>query len=238
MESNFLKLQTVRNLKKSQIEAFFLSNIATLKVLSNSNNVEYLADDLFRLEEKMDITPDKEFPVNDELVKDTIQPYERFFKSLTKEYGYEDIMLIAAKSGQVIYTAAKQKDFGTNLKNGPLKSSALGEIWETTIKNKRATYVDMKPYAPTNNEPMLFLGIPLIIDDEINSVLVLKIAGSSINKVMQTRVGYGATQEDYLVGKDYLMRSDSYLDPKQHTIISSFSNPKMGSINTVPVNNA
>ncbi len=84
MESNFLKLQTVRNLKKSQIEAFFLSNIATLKVLSNSNNVEYLADDLFRLEEKMDITPDKEFPVNDELVKDTIQPYERFFKSLIK----------------------------------------------------------------------------------------------------------------------------------------------------------
>ncbi len=238
MQSNFLKLTTVRNLKKSQIEAFFLNNIATLKVLSNSNNVEYLADDLFRLEEKMDITPTKEFPIQNPLVKDTIAPYERFFKSLIHEYGYEDIMLISSNNGQVMYTAAKSKDFGANLKNGELKSSALAEVWKTTIKNKRATYVDMKPYAPSNNEPMLFLGIPLTIDDEINSVLVLKIAGSSINKVMQTRVGYGTTQEDYLVGKDYLMRSDSYLDSKNHTIISSFSNSVAGSINTIPVNNA
>jgi len=238
MESNFSKLKTVRDLKKAQIEEFFLNNIATLRVLSNSNNVEYLADDLFRLEEKMDITPSKEFPINDSLVKDTIEPYERFFKSFIKEYGYEDIMLISAGNGQVLYTAAKQKDFGTNLKTGPLKSSALEEVWAKTIKNKRATYVDMKPYEPTNNKPMLFLGIPLTVDDEINSVLVLKIAGSLINKVMQRRVGYGKTQEDYLVGKDYLMRSDSFLDPKYHSINSSFSNPKLGSINTVPVNNA
>jgi methyl-accepting chemotaxis protein len=238
VESNFSKLKTVRDLKKSQIEDFFLTNIATLKVLANSNNVGYLADDLFRLEEKMDVTPNKSFPINDPLVKETIEPYEKFFKSLIKEYGYADVLLINASSGQVTYSAKKEKDFGTNLKNGSLKSSSLGEVYLKTIKNNRATYVDMKPYLPSNNEPMLFLGIPINIDDELNSILVLKIAGSSINKVMQKRVGYGKTQEDYLVGKDYLMRSDSYLDSKNHSIINSFSNPNQGSINTVAVNNA
>jgi methyl-accepting chemotaxis protein len=238
MENNFSQLKTVRDLKKSQIEEFFLTNIATLNVLSNSNNVEYLVDDLFRLEEKMEVTPNKEFPISDPLVQETIEPYEKFFKSFIKEYGYKDILLINAASGQVTYSAKKQKDFGANLKNGALKSSALAEVYLSTLANNRATYVDMKPYEPSDDEPMLFLGIPILIDGEVNSVLVLEIAGSSINKVMRTRVGYGDTQEDYLVGKDHLMRSDSYLDKKNHSILSSFANPQLGSINTEPVKNA
>jgi methyl-accepting chemotaxis protein len=114
----------------------------------------------------------------------------------------------------------------------------LAEVYLSTLANNRATYVDMKPYEPSDDEPMLFLGIPILIDGEVNSVLVLEIAGSSINKVMRTRVGYGDTQEDYLVGKDHLMRSDSYLDKKNHSILSSFANPQLGSINTEPVKNA
>jgi methyl-accepting chemotaxis protein len=238
MQSNFSKLKTVRDLKKSQIEEFFLKNIATIKVISMSNNVEYLADDLYRLEEKMDLTPQKSFPVADPLVQDTIEPYERFFKSFVEEYGYADVLLINASTGQVTYSAKKQNDYGTNLKTGKLQSSALAKVFNQTLKNKRATYVDMEPYAPSNNEPMLFLGTLVYDEGELNSVLVIKIAGSSINEVMQKRVGYGKTQEDYLVGKDHLMRSDSYLDRKNRSILSSFANPKQGSIDTVPVNNA
>ena len=238
MQSNFSKLKTVRDLKKSQIEEFFHKSIATIKVISKSNNVEFLADDLYRLEEKMDLTPLKSFPIKDPLVEETIEPYERFFESFVKEFGYADVLLINATTGQVTYSAKKGKDFGTNLKTGNLKSSALAEVFNKTLKNKRATYVDMKPYAPNNNEPMLFLGAIVNVEDELNSVLVIKIAGSSINQVMQKRVGYGQTQEDYLVGKDHLMRSDSYLDKKNHSILHSFSNPKQGSINTVPANNA
>jgi len=238
MQSNFSKLKTVRDLKKIQIEDFFRKNIATINVISKSNNVEYLADDLYRLEEKMDLTPKKSYPIKDPLVQETIEPYERFFKSFVSEYGYADVLLINATTGQVTYSAKKGKDFGANLKTGKLKSSALAEVFNATLKNKRPTYVDMKPYKPNNNEPMLFLGTTVNVDDELNSVLVIKIAGSSINKVMQERVGYGKTQEDYLVGQDHLMRSDSYLDKKDHSILNSFNNPKQGSINTIPVNNA
>jgi methyl-accepting chemotaxis protein len=238
MQSNFSKLTTVRDFKKSQIEEFFQTNIATLKVISQSNNVEYLVDDLYRLEEKMELNPKGAFPISDPLVDETIEPYERFFKSFVKEYRFEDILLINAQTGQVRYSVKKRKDYGTNLKNGPLKSSALAEVYRQSIKNDRATYVDMKPYAPSENAPMLFLGIPVKIEGELNSVLVVEIAGSSINHVMQKRIGYGKTQEDYLVGKDHLMRSDSVLDKKNHSILHSFANPKTGSINTVQVNAA
>ena len=238
MDSTTSKLKMVRDMKKSQIEEFFIHNIATLEVIAKSNNVEYLADDLYRLEEKMELNSNGKFPIQDSLIEETIEPYERFFKSFIKEYNYEDVLLINVESGQVRYSAKKLQDYGTNLKTGTLKSSALAEVYNKTIKNKRATYVDMKPYLPSANEPMLFLGIPIMLEDEFNSVLVIKIAGSSINHVMQKRIGYGTTQEDYLVGQDYLMRSDSFLDPKRHSIINSFNNPKEGSIKTIQVKNA
>jgi methyl-accepting chemotaxis protein len=49
---------------------------------------------------------------------------------------------------------------------------------------------------------------------------------------MQFRAGYGKTQEDYLVGPDFLMRSDSYLDPKNHSVKASFANPQRGKCDT------
>jgi len=238
MQSNFSRLTTVRDFKKSQIEEFFRANIATLKIISMSNNVEYLVDDLYRLEEKMELNPSGSFPISDPLVHETIEPYEHFFKTFIKEYKFEDILLINVETGQVRYSAKKLKDYGTNLKTGTFKSSALAEVFRQTIKNDRATYVDMKPYVVNGNAPMLFLGIPVKVEGELNSILVLEIAGSSINHVMQKRIGYGKTQEDYLVGQDHLMRSDSVLDKKHHTILNSFANPKTNTINTQQVNAA
>jgi len=238
LDGNSRKLETVHDLKKTQMEKFFLGTMATISVLSKSNNVEYLADDLYRLEEKMDFFPEKDFPVNDLLAQDTIEPYERFFKSAVAEFGYEDILLINVNNGQVTYSVKKGQDFGANLKVGKYKTSTLAEVWANTIASEKPTFVDMKPYAADDNKPMMFLGAPVYVEDELNSILVFKISGSSINKIMQERIGYGKTQEDYLVGSDHLTRSDSVLNPKKHSILSSFSNPKANSINTVPVLNA
>jgi methyl-accepting chemotaxis protein len=42
----------------------------------------------------------------------------------------------------------------------------------------------------------------------------------------------GETGETYLVGNDNLMRSDSYLDPANHSVVASFKNPDKGSVDT------
>ena len=44
--------------------------------------------------------------------------------------------------------------------------------------------------------------------------------------------GLGETGETYLVGPDHLMRSDSYLDPKNHSVIASFRKPETGMVET------
>jgi methyl-accepting chemotaxis protein len=42
----------------------------------------------------------------------------------------------------------------------------------------------------------------------------------------------GETGETYLIGADKLMRSDSYLDPTHHSVIASFKNPVLGTVDT------
>jgi methyl-accepting chemotaxis protein len=55
---------------------------------------------------------------------------------------------------------------------------------------------------------------------------------------MEQRSGMGETGEVYLVGPDYLMRSDSYLDPQGHSVAASFANPQQGSVRTDAVRRA
>ena len=114
----------------------------------------------------------------------------------------------------------------------------LGEVWKKVIKEQRTLFVDMKQYSPSNNEPALFLGTPVKIDDKLEAVLVFQISDKQINNIMNFRKGYGKTQEDYLVGEDFLMRSDSYLSPQTHSLRASFKNPKMGTCNTEATVNA
>ncbi|MEK6658746.1 MAG: methyl-accepting chemotaxis protein, partial [Campylobacterota bacterium] len=62
--------------------------------------------------------------------------------------------------------------------------------------------------------------------------MIFKIDNMSIKNIMQYRQGYKESQEDYLVGGDKLMRSDSYLDAINHSLEASFSNPSKGSVDT------
>jgi len=78
----------------------------------------------------------------------------------------------------------------------------------------------------------MFLGAPIITDGEMKSIIVLQISDAMINKIMQFKKGYGDSQEDYLVGQDKLMRSDSFLNKETHSLKASFANPSTGTIDT------
>ncbi len=223
VKTSYNGLTSARDGKKKQIETFFSERVGDIKVLAKSSNVFELVNDLESLDSKIDTNPAGKFPVNNPLVKKITASYEEFFQNYAKEYGYYDIFLIDPKSGQILYTQAKESDYGENLKTGSLRNSGLGEVFSSTMANKRATFVDMKPYAPSNGAPAMFLGMPVTMEGSIKAVLVFQISDRAINNIMQFRAGYGDSQEDYLIGSDKLMRSDSYLDPKGHSLLASFS---------------
>jgi len=232
VDKNQAMLSTVRDMKKNQIQSFFNERIGDIKVLAEVQNLRTLTEDMNGLDNLMVVDGTKPFPIDHPLVKGATAPHENFFQNYVKEYGYYDLFVIDKKDGHVIYSAAKESDYGANLTTGSLKDSGLGEVFHKVKELKRPVFTDMKPYAPSKGEPAMFLGAPIIIDGDFEAVLVFQISDSSISKIMNHREGYGKTQEDYLVGPDKLMRSDSILRKETHSLRASFANPSTGSADT------
>ncbi len=238
MKKSYDGLTSARDSKSEQIQNFFSERIGDINVIAKSKDVKDLVEDLIYVHEELQVKGHENYPVNNPLAKEKTQPHEEFFQSYAKEYGYYDLFIICAKHGHVMYSQAKESDYGANVGSGSLKDSGLGEVYRKVKELNRPVFVDMKPYAPSADAPAMFLGAPVYSNGVMKSIVVLQISDASINKIMQFRKDYGDSQEDYLVGQDKLMRSDSFLDPKNHTLKASFANPSTGNCDTEASRNA
>ena len=153
------------------------------------------------------------------------------FTRIMNNNGYYDIFLIA-EDGDVVYTVAKESDLGENLLTGQLKNSGLADVLRGT-QSQEISFADFKLYAPSGNKPAAFMAGPVVDEDGTRcGVVAIQVPLDQVNAIMQAREGFGKTQEVYLVGSDKLMRSDSYLDPTNHSVEASFANPGKGSVDT------
>lgn len=158
---------------------------------------------------------------------------ESYFLSKFKtDGGYYDLFLIDP-AGLCFYSVEQESDYNTNLLTGKYKDSGLGKLVKTVLGTKTFGFADFAPYAPSNGEPASFIAEPVLSPDGTVQVIVaLQISLEAINKVMNERTGMGKSGETYLVGPDYLMRSDSFLDPAKHSVKSSFAHPEIGAVKT------
>jgi len=238
LKESYKSLMTSNEIKKAQLEEFFQFRANDIKVLARSKNITSLVNDLNGLDETLNIDPKGSFPVDNPAIKEITQPHEKYFKEYVKDYGYYDIYLIDPVDGHIIYSQAKKSDYGANLISGSLKYSPLGNVFSKALKNDKPVYTDMKPYTPNAGKPTMFLASPVFDGDKKIAILVFQISNTAIKKIMQFRKGYGDTQEDYLVGQDKLMRSDSFLNPKEHSLEASFANPSTGKVDTIATQKA
>ena len=238
VENSYNRLTSARDSKKEQIHNFFEQKRKDIHVLSDSEDIQLLVNDLIFIHKELEVKSNEKYPTNNKLTQEKTAPHEKFFKEFVEDYDYYDIFLVCAEHGHVMYTQAKESDYGENLSSGYLRDSGLGEVWRKVKELKRTVFVDMKPYQPSNNAPAMFIGTPVYTNGEFKSVLIFQISDKAINKVMHFRKGYGESEEDYLVGSDKLMRSDSYLDTKNHSLNASFANPSLGKVDTEASNNA
>ncbi len=154
-----------------------------------------------------------------------------FFAKYIEKYGYYDLFLIAP-NGYCFYTVAHEPDYHTNLANGKYASSNLGALVRRVLKSRKFGMADFAPYAPSKGEPAAFIAQPVMSQGKVQLVVALQLSLDAINDIMQQRAGLGKTGETYLVGPDKLMRSDSYLDPKHHSVKASFADPILGKVDT------
>lgn len=137
------------------------------------------------------------------------------FNKFATEYNLYDIFMVDMQ-GNIIYTDFKEKDFATNLYNGPYSKSGLARAFKKAIKLEegKIAFDDFEPYEPSYNMSAAFIATPIIIDGEKRGALIFQFPIAEINKVMSfngqyEKAGLGNSGETYLVGQDFLMRNDS-----------------------------
>ncbi|MFA5906414.1 MAG: methyl-accepting chemotaxis protein [Desulfobacula sp.] len=235
----FEKLESIQKLKKTVIETYFNDTFLKMKIFADSGDVKRLFDRLVQYHNDMNTLPTGNYDVTTDEYKKIWEETGVKIYNFYKASGVYDVFIICTKHGHVMYTAAKESDIGENIAHGRYKDSGLGQLWAKIVKTGMPSVVDMAPYAPSNGAPAMFAGYP--INDTKGSmigIIAFQLSLEQINSVMTTRYGMGKTGESYLVGPDKLMRSDSYLDPENHSVTASFANPDKGRVDTEASKNA
>ena len=143
--------------------------------------------------------------------------YNDFFKEVVTRFEFEDALLLDTR-GNVVYSAYKGVDLGTNILNGPYHGGELTEAYEKALEANAVDYVgitDFGDYLPAD-EPTAWMMSPVGAQGRVEGVLALQFPISKINRLMTAdrqweAAGMGETGETFLVGPDDLMRSDSRL---------------------------
>jgi len=145
----------------------------------------------------------------------THKRYHESFDKFLNAYGLYDIFMVDLK-GNLIYTDFKEKDFATNLNNGVYSNTGIARAYKKALNKSEGevAFDDFKPYEPSYNAAAAFLATPIFIHGEKKGVMIFQMPVDQINKIMQfdgkyEEAGMGESGEVYLVGEDYMMRSNS-----------------------------
>lgn len=138
--------------------------------------------------------------------------YHPWLRQLLQEREYYDIFLFDLK-GNLIYSVFKELDYATNMNSGEWKGTDLANAFRASAKKQSpgsTAFFDFKPYAPSFGAPASFISTPVLNDaGKAIGVLAFQMPIGRLNKIMQAKAGMGESGESYIVGGDFLMRSDS-----------------------------
>ncbi|MFW5498639.1 MULTISPECIES: methyl-accepting chemotaxis protein [unclassified Maridesulfovibrio] len=228
----FGQLESVRDAKKKNLQDLVNKWFHEVKLFSNVKEV-YNAVGLigeYALEYEI---PGQPLDITSDEYKEVHQYAATPFIPFVKTLGYDDAILIN-DYGRVLLSIKKEKDLGADLKKGQYKNTNLARAFEKAVKGE-IVFADFEPYAPMGGAPIAFICAPVRSHaGDIQGVVALRIPLKEINSIMTLRTGMGETGESYLVGPDFLMRSDSELNPDR-SVSSSFENPDKGRVQSVAV---
>ncbi|MGV0793701.1 adenylate/guanylate cyclase domain-containing protein [Mycolicibacterium sp. XJ1819] len=143
--------------------------------------------------------------------------FNDFFREIVLRFAFEDALLLDTR-GNVVYSAYKGADLGTNIFTGPYREGDLREAYRKALASNAVDYVgvtDFAAYLPAE-EPTAWMVSPVGPRNRVEGVLAVQFPIDKINRLMTVNkqweaAGLGRTGETFLVGPDDLMRSDSRL---------------------------
>lgn len=141
--------------------------------------------------------------------------YHPILRDFLEKFGYYDIFLIDAVTGDMLYSVFKEVDFATSLLDGLYHSTNFGSVVKEAMKNTDKNFVqliDFEFYDPSYHAPASFIASPVYEGDEKTGILVFQMPINKINQIVTgnnkwREDGLGESGETFIVGTDYKLRS-------------------------------
>jgi len=207
-------LQTVNQIKKYQVWNYLETLKLNCELLAQSRDVKLSCQTLQQYRDSCGEMPDGSFDVKSGAYQELYLQIGPFFKEYLQVRNFRELYLISPKSGHVMYSVTRGSDLGTSLENGPYRGSGLARLWQKVLATGKFALVDFSYYSPVKH-PAAFMGTPILGEDGVmKGVLVLLLDGTQINRILNVGKKSGESDENYLVGSDLFMRSNSHFNPQ------------------------
>jgi methyl-accepting chemotaxis protein len=218
------RLKAIAQIRKVEIERFFEDSCRNLETFKESSSVTSL---FRRLQEHAasegaikNGMPDAEAEAYTAIAGNGGLALDKF----SGAHHYQNILLIDANKGTVLYSSMPSPLLGQNLLGKEHRETGLAKLVRMVVETKAWAFSDFEIHREMDNVPVGFLGVPLFSQGgEVDGILAAFMSVNEINAIMQSREGLGKTGEAYLAGPDFRMRSDSIYDPVGHTVAASFA---------------
>jgi methyl-accepting chemotaxis protein len=143
------------------------------------------------------------------------ETYHPEFRNFLNAFGYYDIFIIDAKTGDIVYSVFKELDFASSLTTGPFASSGLANAFKKVRNGSSGDigFSPFNPYTPSYEDPAAFIASPIVDNKgETIAVLAFQMPIDKINEIMTMQnswveKGLGETGETYLVSEDFKAQS-------------------------------
>ncbi|WP_455757157.1 bifunctional diguanylate cyclase/phosphodiesterase [Sulfurimonas sp.] len=147
-----------------------------------------------------------------------------YFEQFISDHNYNNIMLIGYK-GDIFYSVKKEDDYLSNVLTGKYSNTHLSEAVQKVIKTKKFLLTDIDLYKPNPNGIAQFALYPIMDKNAvIQTIVVVELDIQSLTDALSLSSDIYTTNETYIIGDDYKLRTDTLLEPKKYNVLNSFNN--------------
>ncbi|MGL5759012.1 ATP-binding protein [Plesiomonas sp.] len=186
--------------------------------------------------------------------------HSRFHPSFVEKLRFSDFsdILIANTQGDIVYSVMKNRNFGTNLLQGPWKSSPLSEAFKQTLlaaeqhttqanklKKTPLIFIDFA-IDPITKEHVAYLAAPVEQNGYLHSIFIFQLTKRKLNSILSDAQLLGKTSSIILVGHDNIARGVTPMyaqqtaqpQPLTGPLIQQVTAGKTGNGNSISINGA
>ena len=209
------QLTSIRVIKKREIEFFFNERFNNIKLLSENDYIKKLISDI-------------NIEINN---RHSNKPFR---KTLSKKidyklFGFSNIYILLDSKNVFPYSLKVQADEVTLSEPDSITKNQFKELFVKSTSENEPVILDFTKQNNKSPEPQCFIGKSIFNQNgKVVGVLALQLPIKDINNIMledSPENGLGVSGEAYLVGDDYLMRSNSRFIPNSvlNTVVKTTS---------------